>query len=213
MTANKNIFKNGLRIAIQGKGRLQKPSEKFLKSLGLKFKNKGRRLIVPCTNKEAEILYVRNGDIPEYVANEAADFGIVGENVLREKNKTFEIVQKLGFGACSLVIAVPKKSKISKIADLEGERIATSYPNTLKKYLKKNKVNASVIEIKGSVEIAPSLDLADAICDLSQTGRTLQENNLRVIATVLESQAVLICAPSSRTNPECDFLLFKKPKL
>lgn len=194
MTANRNA-KKGFRIAIQSKGRLQKPSEKFLKLLGFRFKTRGRNLIVPCANKKAEILYVRNGDIPEYVENQAADFGIVGENVLREKNKTFEIVQKLGFGACSLVIAVPKKSKIVSIADLEGERIATSYPNTLKKYLKKESINASIIEINGSVEIAPSLNLADAICDLSQTGRTLKENDLRVIATVLESQAVLIRAP------------------
>lgn len=209
MMLNKTA-KNSLRIAIQSKGRLQKPSEKFLKSLGFKFKTNGRNLIVQCKNKKAEILYVRNGDIPEYVGNQAADFGIVGENVLREKNKTFEIVQKLGFGACSLVIAVPKKSKIAGITDLEGERIATSYPNTLKKYLKKNGVNASIIEIKGSVEIAPSLDLADAICDISQTGRTLEENGLRIIATVLESQAVLICASCSRKNPNCNFLLSKK---
>lgn len=191
---------NKTRIAIQKSGRLEAPSEKYLASLGLKFKKNNKNLIVPCRDSNIEILYVRNIDIPEYVKQCVAEFGIVGENILKEKKTNLEIIKKLGFGLCSLVIAVPKNSQIKKIKDLEGERIATSYPNTLKKYLKENKINAVVIEIKGSVEIAPSLNLADAICDITQTGNTLKENNLRPIATIFKSEAVLIKNPSTYEN-------------
>lgn len=191
---------NKIRIAIQKSGRLEAPSEKYLASLGLKFKKNGKNLIVPCRNSNIEILYVRNSDIPEYVKQCVAEFGIVGENILKERKTKLEIIKKLGFGLCSLVIAVPKNSQIKKIKDLEGERIATSYPNTLKKYLKENKINAVVIEIKGSTEIAPSLNLADAICDITQTGNTLKENNLRPITIIFKSEAVLIKNPSTYEN-------------
>lgn len=188
--------RNNIRIAIQKQGRLKTPSLKYLDSLGLKFLEKnGKKLIVSCQNTNVEILYVRHSDIPQYVQDGAADFGIVGSNVLYEKDFNIKTIKKLDFGKCSLVIAVPFMSKIKKIQDLEGERIATSYPNSLRKFLSKQKISAVIIEIKGSVEIAPTLGLADAICDLTQTGNSLRENNLKPIATLFNSTALFIESP------------------
>ncbi len=188
--------RNNIRIAIQKEGRLRNPSLEYLESLGLQFpKQKGRTLVVPCKNADAEILYVRHSDIPQYVQSGAADFAIVGGNVLYEKNFKIKEVEKLNFGKCSLVIAVPLDSSIQKIQNLEGERIATSYPNSLRKFLQKQKINAAIIEIKGSVEVAPALGLADAICDLTQTGNTLKENSLKPIETLFDSMAVFIESP------------------
>jgi len=186
-----------IRIAIQNKGRLMEPSLDFLKSCGLSFEKNGRDLISKCSNADVEFLYVRNGDIPVYTEQAVADFGIVGENVLIERNSKLKIVKRLGFGKCSLIIAVPDGSTISKVSDLEGERIATSYPNTLKSFLKENGVKASVIDIRGSVEIAPSLNLADAVCDITQTGSSLKDNKLRVIAEIFDSEAVVVKCPLS----------------
>ena len=189
-------MKRKLRIAIQNKGRLMEACTEYLKSMGLKFRKNDGELLVPCKNADIEILFVRCSDIPIYVEKNIADFGILGENVLCERRSDLSIVQKLGFGKCSLIIAVPKYSSLKSIEDLEDERIATSYPYTLKKYLRKNKVNASIVEIKGSVELAPSLNLADAVCDITQTGGTLKQNNLRIIDSVLQSEAVLVGGPS-----------------
>lgn len=186
-----------IKIAIQNKGRLRAPSLKFLRSIGLKFKSNDRDLLKCCENKNVEFLYVRNFDIPAYVEQNTCDFGIVGENVLLERESRLKIVKKLGFGKCSLIIAVPEKKDIKNISELEGERIATSYPNTLKNFLIKNGIKASVIKINGSVEIAPFLNLADAICDITQTGTTLKENGLKIIAKVLDSEAVVIKCPIS----------------
>lgn len=199
-----------IRIAIQSKGRLAEESINFLNSLGLSFNPNGRNYIVRCTNFDIEILFLRDDDIPEYVESSVADFGIVGENVLLEKETEATILKKLGFGRCSLVIAVPENSPINKPADLEGERIATSYPNILRKFLEKEKINAAIIQIKGSAEIAPSLNLADAICDLTQTGQTLKENKLKPIFTILESQAVLIQTPYPKQNLKQYELLLTK---
>ena len=188
--------RNNIRIAIQKEGRLRNPSLEYLESLGLQFpKQNGRTLVVPCKNADAEILYVRHSDVPQYVQNGAADFAIVGGNVLYEKDFKIREVEKLNFGKCSLVIAVPLDSSIQKIQDLEGERIATSYPNSLRKFLQKQKINAAIIEIRGSVEVAPALGLADAICDLTQTGNTLKENSLKPIETLFDSMAVFIESP------------------
>lgn len=176
-----------LRIAIQNKGRLRKPSIDYLKSLGLKFKTNEKALILPCKNADIEILFVRNGDVPIYVEKGAADFGIVGKNVLEEGQFNFDLTKNLGFGICSLVVAAPKG-----IENLEEERIATSYPCSLKEYLKKKSINASIVEIRGSVEIAPALNLADAICDITQSGKTLQKNNLKILDSVFDSEACLI---------------------
>ena len=188
--------RNNIRIAIQKEGRLRNPSLEYLESLGLQFpKENGRTLVVPCKNADAEILYVRHSDVPQYVQNGAADFAIVGDNVLYEKDFKIREVEKLNFGKCSLVIAVPLDSSIQKIQDLEGERIATSYPNSLRKFLQKQKINAAIIEIRGSVEVAPALGLADAICDLTQTGNTLKESSLKTIETLFDSMAVFIESP------------------
>lgn len=195
---------SNIRIAIQKEGRLRNPSLEYLESSGLEFsKENGRTLVVSCKNVDVEILYVRHSDIPQYVQNGAADFAIVGGNVLYEKNFKIKEIKKLDFGKCSLVIAVPLVSQIQKIQDLEGERIATSYPNSLRKFLQKQKINAAIIEIKGSVEVAPALGLADAICDLTQTGNTLKENSLKPIETLFNSTAILIESPfESRQKDE-----------
>lgn len=184
---------NPVRIAIQKEGRLKDGSLSFLKFLGFEFsKENDRNFIVPCQNFPGEILFVRHRDIPQYVQYGAADFGIIGENLLYENDFKVKVIKKLGFGKCALALAVPINSGIEKISILEGERIATSYPATLKKFLKKQKINAVIVEIKGAVEVAPALGLADAICDLSQTGKTLRQNNLKQIATLLKSEAILI---------------------
>lgn len=177
-------------IAIQRKGKLRTGSEAFLKQSNITLHDTALRS--QCEITGVNVLYVRNGDIPEYVRQGVADIGIVGRNVLVEKNSTVDIVESLGFGACRIVIAVPETSAIQTIADLAGERIATSYPNIVRTYLREQGVQASVIEINGSVEVAPELNLADAICDITQTGNTLKEHNLRELVTILESEAVLI---------------------
>ena len=187
---------NQLKIAIQNSGRLKEDSLKYLQALGLQLGEANHRaLILPCRNAAIEILYVRHIDIPQYVQGGAADFGIAGENVIFENDPKVQVVRKLGFGQCSLVIAVPKNSAIKDSKDLEGERIATAYPRSLRKFLKQSRINASVVEIRGSAEISTSLNLADAICDLTQTGNTLRENGLVPIETILKSEAVLIVNP------------------
>jgi ATP phosphoribosyltransferase len=187
---------NNIRIAIQKEGRLKNPSLELLESLGLQFsRENGRTLIVPCKNAEVEILYVRHSDVPRYVESGVADFAIVGGNVLYESDFRVLEVKRLDFGKCSLVIAVPIGSPIQKTEELEGERIATTYPNSLRKYLQKQKINAVIIEIKGAVEVAPTLGLADAICDLTETGTTLKENALKPIDTLFNSMAIFIESP------------------
>ena len=183
------------RIAIQKSGRLHKASMDFLASRGVSFPQNGKSLIHPSDNFEIDVLYLRDDDIPAYVRRGVADFGIVGENVLAEEGSDLQIVSKLDFGRCKLVIAVPKDSRIREPADLQDRRIATSYPNVLSEFLKKEDVEAQVVHISGSVEITPELDLADAICDLVQTGATLEAHNLVPLLTIMESQAVLIASP------------------
>ncbi|MEX2014326.1 MAG: ATP phosphoribosyltransferase [Candidatus Saccharimonadales bacterium] len=184
--------RSSLRIAIQKSGRLRKDSLRFLEERGITVPQSSKTsFIVPCGDN-LEILFVRYADIPEYVASSVADYGIVGENLIYEENKKISLQSKLGFGKCKLVIAVPKGSKIKKITDLEGERIATSYPNSLRKFLRSNGLGAAVVDIRGSVEVAPTIGLADAVCDLTQTGETLKANNLHIITDVVNSEAVLI---------------------
>ena len=181
-----------IQFAVQSNGRLTEPSLQYLRAAGLEFTSNGRTLITSCTNRDLNILYLRNADIPEYVSRGVADYGIVGENVLLEKGVRVTVRKKLGFGRCALVIAVPNDSLIRTVRDLDGERIATSYPRILNDFLKAQGINAAVIPIQGSVEIAPSVNLADAICDLTQSGETLRANNLRVLANIMDSEAVLI---------------------
>lgn len=183
------------RVAVQRNGRLAEPSLSFLCSLGLKFQSNQRNLITPCDNCEIDILHLRDDDIPEYVCRGVVDFGIVGENVLYEKNVRVNVLRRLGFCPCSLVIAAPEGSQIRCVESLEGERIATSYPRLLADFLGEKGINAAIITIQGSVEVTPELNLADAICDITETGKTLKDHELVPLATVLESQAVLIETP------------------
>ena len=188
------------RVAIQKSGRLTEGSVNFLVSMGLKFQTNGRNLVTPCENIPIDILHLRDDDIPEYVCRSVVDFGIVGENVLYEKNVHVRLLKRLGFSPCSLVIAVPKGSPIKVPEDLEGERIATSHPRLLTRFLKERQINAAIITIRGAVEVAPQLNLADAVCDITQTGRTLKEHDLIPLATVFESQAVLIESPFAKPD-------------
>jgi ATP phosphoribosyltransferase len=138
------------------------------------------------------VFFLRDDDIPQYVEDGVADIGIVGENVVLEKNKELKVIDRLGFGKCRLSIAIPKEQKYKSIADLNGKRIATSYSTILSKYLKKNKITAEIHEISGSVEIAPGIGLADAICDLVSSGSTLFTNGLKEVEVILKSEAVLV---------------------
>lgn len=181
-----------LRIAIQKSGRLSEDSIRLLKECGIGIANGNNQLKIKTENFDAEILFLRDDDIPEYVADGVADIGFVGENVVLEKNKDTQIVERLGYGRCRLSIALPKARKQMKIGSLEGLKIATSYPVILKKWLRQNKINADIHIISGSVEIAPRIGLADAICDLVSSGSTLFSNELYEYETILKSEAVLI---------------------
>ena len=181
-----------LKIAIQRKGRLSEASLAFLNSLGLMFKPNGHSLIQKCEDRNIDLILLRDDDIPEYVSRGVADFAIIGQNVLLEKRMQAEIIRELDFAKCRLDIAVPEDSPIKVLKDLEGERIATTYPELLKEYLAKNNINSAIIPIQGSVEITPELNLADAICDVVQTGNTLKAHNLKPLVTILESKALLI---------------------
>ena len=181
-----------LKIAIQKSGRLYEQSLQLLKECGIELNNGNRQLKVKAFNFPAETYFLRDDDIPQYVCDNVADVGIVGENVFFEKNKDIDIVSKLGFGRCRLSIAVPKSLDYSGLKDLNGLKIATSYTVLLQKFLDKNNLKADIHEISGSVEIAPGIGLADAICDLVSSGSTLFTNNLKEVEVVLESQAVLV---------------------
>ncbi|HRO84843.1 MAG TPA: ATP phosphoribosyltransferase [Niabella sp.] len=200
-----------LRIAIQKSGRLSEDSIKLLKECGVGIANGNNQLKIKTENFDAEILFLRDDDIPEYVADGVADIGFVGENVVLEKNKDTQIVERLGYGRCRLSIALPKSKKQINIQSLEGKKIATSYPVILKKWLRQNKINADIHVISGSVEIAPRIGLADAICDLVSSGSTLFSNELYEFETILKSEAVLISGKSLSTRriELLDKLLFR----
>jgi ATP phosphoribosyltransferase len=184
------------RLAIQSSGRLRDDSLTYLRSLGAQLSESAeRRLIQSCHNFSLDIISVRHSDIPRYVASGAADYGICGANVLTELSMPANIIETMAFGFCKLVIAIPEQSIIQSVADLEGERIATAYPMSLEQWLQDQDIHAAIIPIRGSVEASVELNLADAICDLTQTGRTLQAHRLVPLTTVLESQAVLIQSP------------------
>lgn len=180
-----------LKIAIQKTGRLYDDSILLLKECGIDLRNVKDRLKTESDNFPLEVFFLRDDDIPQYVEDGVADVGIVGENVLYEKNKETEILEKLGFGKCRLSLAINKNEEW--VADyLQGKRIATSYPVLLKKYLDENAISAEIHPISGSVEIAPGIGLADVICDLVSSGSTLFMNGLKEVKTILDSQAVLI---------------------
>ncbi|AOM78360.1 ATP phosphoribosyltransferase [Pedobacter steynii] len=196
-----------LKIAIQKSGRLNEKSVEILKNCGLSFENYKSSLISTVTNFPLEILFLRDDDIPEYVQDGIADLGIVGENVIVEAGAEVTYLQKLGFGKCTLKIAIPNESRITEVAQLEGKAIATSYPVILEKYLKENHVNADIRTISGSVEIGPGLGLSDAICDIVSTGGTLKSNGLKPFSEVMKSEAVLIGSKGSELLPEVQELL------
>lgn len=181
-----------LRIAIQKSGRLYEDSVQLLKECGIELRNVKDRLRTVSENFPIEVFFLRDDDIPEYVEDGVADIGIVGQNVLAEKNRKVDTVEALGFGKCRLSIAVPKSLVYEGVASLEGKRIATSYPHLVKSFLAENQVTASIHEISGSVEIAPGIGLSDVIVDLVSSGGTLFMNGLKEAEIILESQAVLV---------------------
>jgi len=189
-----------LKIAIQKSGRLNEKSVELLKNCGLSFENYKSSLISSVANFPLEILFLRDDDIPEYVQDGIADLGIVGENVISETEVDVAHLQKLGFGKCTLKLAVQNNSNIETIQDLEGKAIATSYPVILQKFLDKENIKADVRTISGSVEIAPGLGLSDAIFDIVSTGGTLKSNGLKPFAEVLSSEAVLIGRKGDEDN-------------
>ena len=181
-----------LKIALQKSGRLSDGSAALLRKCGIGFSNGLGKLRAEATDFPLEIYFLRDDDIPDYVADGVADIGIVGENVLAENPKAVDTIEKLGFGRCRLSLAVPKNFEYSSLADVSNKKIATSYPTILRNYFDSRGISADIHEISGSVEIAPSIGLADAVCDLVSSGSTLFSNGLREVETVLESEAVLI---------------------
>lgn len=181
-----------LKIAIQKSGRLNEKSVELLKNCGLDFDNYKSSLISGVSNFPLEILFLRDDDIPEYVQDGIADLGIVGENVIQETEVEVSYLQRLGFGKCSLKIAIPNSLHIDDVTELSGKSIATTYPVILGKYLKEKNINAEIRTISGSVEISPGLGLSDAICDLVSTGGTLKSNGLKPFCNVMSSEAILI---------------------
>lgn len=184
-----------LRIAIQKSGRLQQGSLELLKESGLSFSNGKDQLKTPALNFPAEVLFLRDDDIPQYVEDHVADAGIVGENMVAEKKKDIEVIKRLDFARCRLSLAVPRGESYDGLTWLNGKNIATSYPNIVSGFLKANGIHSGIHEISGSVEIAPGIGLAEAVCDLVSSGSTLLSNGLVEVEVVMESEAVLVAAP------------------
>ena len=182
---------NKLKIAIQKSGRLNKDSLELLGKCGIKIDNYKDQLKASSSNFPIEVYFLRNSDIPKYINDGVVDLAIIGENLLIEKDYDIEIFQKLGFSKCKVSIALPESKQFNSINDLNSLKIATSYPNTLKKFLEKKQIKSSIHDINGSVEIAPNIGLSDAICDIVSSGSTLYKNNLKEVYVLHESQAVL----------------------
>jgi ATP phosphoribosyltransferase len=183
---------NNLKIAIQKSGRLSENSHKLLEECGIKFSNGISVLKTTARNFPVEILFLRDDDIPQYVEQQVADIGILGENMVFEKNKDVKILEKLGFAQCRLSLAIPREDTYTGPDYFNNKKVATSYPKLLSDYFVKNKIKAEIEEISGSVEIAPGIGLADAVCDIVSSGSTLLTNGLREVTTILKSQAVII---------------------
>lgn len=184
-----------LRIAIQKSGRLNEDSLQILKDAGISIDNGKEQLKASARNFPLEVIYLRNGDIPQYLRDGVVDVAILGENVLVEKGDDIIKGEKLGFSKCRVSLAVPKSMKYSSIKELDGKKIATSYPNTVNAFLAEKGISAELHIINGSVEIAPSIGLADAICDIVSSGSTLFKNNLKEVEVMLKSEAVLAISP------------------
>lgn len=181
-----------LRIAVQSKGRLFDDTMNLLSEADIKVSASKRRLLVQSTNFPIEVLYLRDDDIPQSVASGVADIGIVGENEFVERGENAQIIDRLGFSKCRLSLAIPKKIDYTGLKWFDGKKIATSYPNILRNFMKKNGINADIHVITGSVEISPGIGLADGIFDIVSSGSTLISNNLAEVEVVMKSEALLI---------------------
>lgn len=202
-----------LRLAIQKSGRLSEKSRDLLARAGISFEFRSDRLVARAKEQALDLMLVRDDDIPGFVKNQVSQLGIVGLNVLEEKlgrmqegESEVEIIRRLGFGRCRLALALPKASPFEGLSSYQGKRIATSYPRVLQRFLSEHDINATIVEMTGSVELAPSIGIADAICDLVSTGATLESNGLKATSTLLESEAVLI-RPRVRLGDEQERLI------
>jgi len=184
-----------LKIAIQKSGRLNEDSIQILKDCGISINNGNDQLKAEASNFPLEVLYLRNSDIPQYLIDGVVDLAIVGDNLLVEKGRQIEVIQKLGFSKCKVSVAVPKTFEYNSIQDLSGLRVATSYPNTVNEYFNSFGLTVDIHQISGSVEIAPNIGLADAIVDIVSSGSTLFKNNLKEVEVILKSEAVLAVSP------------------
>jgi ATP phosphoribosyltransferase len=200
-----------LSIAVQKSGRLQEGSLELLKKCGISVDSGNGQLKVSCADFPLEVLFLRNSDIPQYVQDGVADIAIIGGNLLEESDEDVQVIEALGFSKCRVSIAVPKNGEISSLSDLNGKKIATSYPVTLQKFLDKKGINAEIHTISGSVEIAPNIGLAEGICDIVSSGNTLFMNGLRELEVILKSEAVLIANKSLSAEKQrlVDQLLFR----
>lgn len=200
-----------LKIAVQKSGRLHDGSISLLKECGIRIDNGFDQLIAPARDFPADVLFLRNSDIPQYLEDGVADIAILGENVVIEKEKKCEVVEKLGFSRCRLSLAIPKNDEYDGIGWLNYKKLATSYPNTLRNFLIENNINAEIHEISGSVEIAPNIGLADGICDLVSSGSTLFKNRLKEVEVILKSEACLVKGPALSNDKQAIFdeILFR----
>jgi ATP phosphoribosyltransferase len=194
-----------IRLALQKSGRLNQDSLKLLKDCGISIDNGKDQLKASAHNFPMEVFFLRNGDIPKYLRDGVVDLAIVGENLLMEKGMDLNVIERLGFSKCRVSIAFPKGVEFMGVQDLQGKRIATSYPNTVKFFLEKNNIKADLHIINGSVEIAPNIGLADAICDIVSSGSTLFKNNLKEVVEIPTSQAVLVQG-NSLTNDQLEII-------
>lgn len=195
-----NMNNNYLKLAVQKEGRLTAETLSFLRASGIEFESYRQKLFSTARNFPLEIIYVRDDDIGDYVATGAVDIGIIGQNLLYEDRPRVKKLLNLRFGFCSLMLAVPKDSPVTTLSQLEGKTIATSYPNSTRNYFAKNNISVNIIKISGSVEIAPSLGVADATADLMSTGSTLTLNDLRPLSKIYESESVLIANAENTTE-------------
>lgn len=200
-----------IRLAVQKSGRLSERSLQFIEESGISYSRNKTRLKSPAYNFPMEILYLRDDDIPNYVAAGVADVGIVGQNVLAEKQAQVNILEEMGFSKCRLSLAIPQSKTYEGVKQFHGQKIATSYPNLLTNYLAQYDVTAEIHEISGSVEIAPSIGLADGVCDIVSSGSTLLANGLKEVEVIFRSQAVMIGDPNLPAAKQqiLDQLLFR----
>lgn len=204
-------MKTKIRIAVQKSGRLYEDSLKLLKDAGISIDNGKDQLKAEARNFDLEVMYLRNGDIPQYLKDGVVDIAIIGENLLIEKTPEIEIVERLGFSKCRVSLAIPKDVEYEGISFFQGKKIATSYPNTVTNYLKERGITPDIHIINGSVEIAPNIGLSDGICDIVSSGSTLFKNNLKEVEPMLESEAVLAVSPriSAEAKKLLDTLQFR----